>query len=209
MKPLSDRLGRILTVARIFVLKDWVELMWPIAVLTGSLLVPVGMLILEWGSIDVAKGMVAGLAMAAPFVYAQSCFHSERQHGTLDFLLALPLRPFDLVLGKYASLFSMVLFTCAVPSALLRDPGLMFFASAMSLFLAALFMAATVISSRPWAPQLPLWAVILLTLPLRGKLGLYMPALNPMVLALTAFALTPVIMLLSAWIFARSSASSR
>src|SRR5436309_1230244 len=40
---------------------------------------------------DLAKDMVAGLLMAAPFIYAQSCFYAERQHGTLQFLLALPI----------------------------------------------------------------------------------------------------------------------
>ena len=89
MKPLM----RLARASRAFIEKDWREFRKPIRVITGGLFLPVLMLALETDRPDLAKGMVAGMLMAAPFIYAQSCFYTERQHGTLQFLLALPITP--------------------------------------------------------------------------------------------------------------------
>src|SRR2546426_8716696 len=92
--------------------KDWFEYLKLIALFTAGPFVP---LLMTNRSSDFRQGMLAGLLIGASYGYAYMCFLVERQRGTLHFLLSLPVRPFDVVLGKYASLYSMVLFTVNVP----------------------------------------------------------------------------------------------
>ncbi len=205
---------RLIGLAVVFIRKDWVEFRKAIILISLGLLVPVFMVRAGAPRPDFARGMMGGVLLAGPFLFAQSCFLTERQHGTLQFLLALPITPSELVLAKYASLFSMTLFTVNAPGLLLGDPAFLFYANTASLLLASLFMAATVISDKPWAAQLPLWFVIMATMPLEPLLRKFYPdglrqiawiAAHHTWIACGALALTPLIVLGSIWIFARKS----
>lgn len=199
------RLKRLALVATVFIKKDWVEFRKPITVITGGLFLPIVMLALETHRPDLAKGMAAGVLLAGPFIYAQSCFYTERQHGTLEFLLGLPITPAELVLAKFASLFSMTLLTVNIPGLLLRDPLLLFYANAAALFLACLFMSATVISDKPWAPQLPLWIVLVVTLPFHRWIQPRWLFSHPILWASVSLTLIPAIISLSVFFFSRHS----
>jgi ABC-type Na+ efflux pump permease subunit len=164
---------------------------------------------------DFAKGLLAGLIAGTGFGYAQYCFFNERQSGTLDLLLALPVRPAEVVLAKYASLFSMVLVTVNLPALLAGDPGLLFVTNAAALFLATLFMSATVVSSRPWAFQIPVWSLLLFVLPAREILERYYPAGlaplaavldHPLRLAAAALLAIPLLVTASTLLFSRRAA---
>src|SRR5919198_6044271 len=98
--------------------KDWLEYRKPIALLTGGMFIP---LMVANRSSDFSKGMLAGVLISASYSFAYSCFISERQRGTLQLLLSLPLESFELVLAKYASLYSMALVTANVPAIFLGD----------------------------------------------------------------------------------------
>lgn len=196
--------------------KDWLESRRIVALLTVGLLVPAALVRFGGpGSGDFAIGMLAGMLAGTGFGYAQYCFFNERQRGTLDTLLALPIRPGQVVLAKYISVLSMVLFTVNVPLLLVPRPALLFVSNAAALFLATLFMAATVVSSKPWAFQLPLWSLLLFVLPAERLLERYYPeglapfhALlsRPLWLAAGALLTIPLIVAGSALVFsARSS----
>jgi ABC-type Na+ efflux pump permease subunit len=190
-------LKRFKQIAWIFIKKDWFESRKPIAVLTCGLLVS----ILAFAG-EFENAMITGLLMAASFIYAQSCFSTERRHGTLEFLLALPVTRLQLVLAKYASLFSMALFTVSVPGLFLDDFSLLIYGNLLTLFLSTLFMAATIISDKPWAAQLPLWLVIAATLPFHGSPGFTRISGRTTLLALGALLVAATI-LASACVFAR------
>jgi ABC-type Na+ efflux pump permease subunit len=146
--------------------------------------------------------MMAGLGIAAAYSFSYFCFTSERQRGTLKLLLSLPLRPSDLVLAKYASLYSMALFTAVFPALFLGDFYLLLIMSAFVLFLSTLCMSFTVISDKPWAPVIPMWIVIFFFMPIQKIFERYFPdgltvlrffAEHVTVWALLALALTPFI----------------
>src|SRR6059036_3750163 len=122
-------------------------------------------LIVSNKSSDFSKGMLAGILISASYSFAYSCFISERQRGTLHLLLSLPVEPFDLVLAKYASLYSMTLFTANLPGLFLRDWRLLFLLNAFVLLFSTICMAGTVISEKPWAPMIPLWIALVLFMP--------------------------------------------
>ena len=153
--------------------------------------------------------MIAGTS----FGYAQYCFLNERQRGTLETLLYLPVRPHEIVLAKYASVYSMVLFTVNVPAFILQQPVIIYVTNAVALLLATVFMAATVMSAKPWAFQLPVWGLLLFVMPTKQILERYYPAGlvplealfgHPIWLATLALALTPLLAAASTLVFVRT-----
>ena len=191
--------------------KDWAESWVLIAALTGGLLVPA--LLVHFAperSEDFSKGLLAGLLAGGGFGYAQYCFLHERERGTLETLLQLPVEVRQLLLAKYLSVFSMTLFTVNVPALLVPDPMLIFIVNAAALFLATLFMAATIVSEKPWAAQAPIWLLLIFVLPVQRLLTRYYPdglavlealASSPFVLAVLALISIPVLVVVSSRVF--------
>jgi ABC-type Na+ efflux pump permease subunit len=187
--------------------KDWAESRRIILALTGGLLLPAGLL--RFGpeqAGDFAMGFLGALLAGAGFGYAQHAFLNERQRGTLELLLGLPIGPRQLVLAKYVSLYSMVLFTVNVPGAILADLRLIYIVNAAALSAATLFMAATVVSDKPWAPQIPIYFLMIFVVPADRLLTRYYPeglemlraiTARPLRLATAALLATPVLVGLS------------
>jgi len=194
--------------------KDWAETRNVVLLLTAGLLVPALLVRLAPGrSDDFAKGLLAGLLTGAAFGYAQFCFLNERQRGTLELLLNLPIHPQRLILAKYASMYSMVLFTVNVPGMIVPDLKLAYMVNAAALSLSTVFMSATVISDKPWASQAPVWILLVFVLPIQRLLSRYYPpglelfdaiTASPLSLALVALLSVPVLALVSARLFAKS-----
>ena len=189
--------------------KDWFEHRKVILSLTAGMFVP---LIISGGRTDFAKGMMIGVLIGASYGYAHFCFMAERQRGTLQLLLSLPVHPLDLVIAKYASLYSMVLFTANVPGVFLRDFRALFLLNSLVLLLSSICMAATVISDKPWAPMIPLWFVLIFFMPIRKLLEQFYPdglsaylfvTSHVMLVAALALISAPVIALISALYFER------
>jgi len=151
--------------------KDWFEHKKLILFITGGMFLPM----ISGVQTDLGRGMVAGLLMGASYSYGHFCFYAERQRGTLQLLLSLPVRPMDLALAKYASLYSMALFTANVPGIFLRDLRLLFILNAFVVFLSTASMACTVISEKPWAPMIPFWFVLIFVMPIQNVLKRYYP----------------------------------
>jgi hypothetical protein len=170
--------------------KDWYEYRRTIVLLTAALFVP--LIFTRGNTTDFSKGMMTGTLVGASCGYAYFCFAAERLRGTLPLLQGLPVRPFDLVLAKYASLFSMVLFTVNVPGVFLRDLRLLFILNAGILFLSAVSMAAAVVSDKPWAPLAPMWGVMIFFTAVVS---------HAMFFALAGMVLVPVIVISSARYF--------
>ena len=151
--------------------KDWFEHKKLILFITGGMFLPM----ISGVQTDLGKGMVAGILMGASYSYGHFCFYAERQRGTLQLLLSLPVRPIDLALAKYASLYSMALFTANVPGVFLGDLRLLYILNAFVVFLSTASMASTVISAKPWAPMLPFWFVLIFVMPIQNVLRRYYP----------------------------------
>lgn len=184
--------------------KDWAEYRNMILLLTAALIVP--MIFTRGSTTEFSKGMMAGTLVGAAYGYAYFCFSTERLRGTLQLLQSLPVRPFDLAMAKYASLYSMALFTANVPGLFLRDLHLLFILNGCILFLATVSMACTVVSDKPWAPLAPMWAVLVLFTP-AGKLGLFTTiATHASLFAAVGLLLVPVIAVTTSVHFARQSA---
>ena len=199
--------------------KDWGESRKLILTLTGALLIPALLVRFFPGrSEDFAKGLLAGLLAGTGFGYAQYCFLNERLRNTLDLLLSLPIEPCDLVLSKYVSLYSMVLFTVNVPALFVSNLTLVFIVNAAALSLATLFMAATVISDKPWAAQIPIYLLLVFILPFERLLTRYYPSgldffrtltSHPLLLATLALLLTPIVVAVSVFVFHRKGAKAQ
>src|SRR5262245_93653 len=87
--------------------KDWREYNRPLLLLTAGMFLS-ALASRRWD--EFSHGMMAGILIASAYSFASFCFAIERQRGTLQLLLALPVRPSQVVLAKYASLYSMALF---------------------------------------------------------------------------------------------------
>ena len=189
--------------------KDWAEYRKTILVLTAGMFLP---LLFGGLSTDFARGTMAGVLIGASYGYAQFVFVFERQRGTLQLLLSLPVRPIDLVLAKYASLYSMVLFTINVPGIFFGDLRTLLLVNACGLIVSTICMTFTVISDKPWAPMIPLYVVLIFFMPVRTILERFYPAglgllhfLTSHLIWLAAFAivLAPMIAVASAFWFHR------
>jgi len=195
--------------------RDWSEYRYAIAIVTVALFVPIATLLNGTDRPDFARGLAGSLVLCAAFVYAQSSFANERLRGTLGLLLSLPVGPFELVLAKFLSLYSMVLVTVNVPVILLRDAHLLLLANGAALLLSTLFLASTVISSSPVAPQIPLLFLIVATLPVKEYLQPHPTALaifqwlttHPSQVAVAAIAISPVIAISTAFVFKRQQSA--
>jgi hypothetical protein len=188
--------------------KDWYEYKRPILMLTAGMFAP--LLFTQNSSSDFSKGLMGGILIAGSYGYAYFCFASERQRGTLQLLQSLPVRSLDLVLAKYASLYSMSLFTVNLPGAWLKDIRLLYLMNASVVLLATISMAATVVSDKSWAPTIPMWVVVVGFIPIRASLDKLKPnglglldglSRHPMLFATAALCLAPVIAVLSALYF--------
>jgi len=197
--------------------KDWTEHYRAILIITGGFFVPVLLTLTGAGSPALARGLKIVMISGSAFFFGQMWFHNERRRGTLDLLLSLPVAPRDVVAAKYVSLCSAVLFSVNVPGLVLLDFHGLFVANSFALFLAAGFMAATVVSDKPWAPQIPFWIVMLfLVAPLDQILRRFSPeglafytavCDNPDLPALIALMATPLLVVISVGIFQRKTCS--
>jgi len=191
--------------------KDWLEHWKLVALWTAGSFVPV---LIPIGSAGFRQGMLSGLLVASSHGYAYSCFVAERQRGTLQLLLGLPVRSFDLVVAKYASMYSMVLLTANVPGSFLGSSRALLFINAFALLFSTICMAASVVSDKPWAPVAPLWIVCIGFLPLTAFMERYnsnnfslAQLVTPPVILLAEFVivLAPMIALASALWFHRKA----
>ena len=199
--------------------KDWAEARRVILGLTLGLMVPALLVRFAPGrSDDFAKGLLAGLLSGVGFGYAQFCFINERQRETLRLLMSLPVEPRQLVLAKYVSLYSMVLFTVNVPGLFVPDLRLIYIANAAALSLGTVFMATTVISDKPWASQVPIWFLLIFILPIQRLLERYYPdglglfetlTANPILIATLALLCTPILVATSISVFQRRDAETQ
>jgi ABC-type transport system involved in multi-copper enzyme maturation permease subunit len=98
--------------------------------------------------------------IAGAYLFGQGCFVRERQRSTLELLLALPITPQQLVLTKFASLFSITLFSVNAPALVLGEPQFLFRANAGALFLASASMAASILATQTWISQAPFWLAL-------------------------------------------------
>jgi len=191
--------------------KDWTEYRKIIFLLTAAAFVPV---IAAGISAEFAKGAMLGVLVGATYGFAQFCFIDERQRGTLNLLLSLPVHPFNLALAKYAAMYSMVFVTANIPLLFVWDLRAMLVVNALGVFISTLSMAAAVVSENPWLPQAPMWLVIFIAVPSDDTLRQYLPgslelfhwsALHTILLSVIALFVSPLIAILSCWIFSRQN----
>jgi ABC-type Na+ efflux pump permease subunit len=182
--------------------KDWRDLRRIIALGVAAMFAPIVALRVGAARPEIAWAMVHGVIAAAPFLYAHFCVAIERQHKALEFVLSLPITPAQFVFAKYASLFSMTLFTVSAPGLLLGDLKFLFYANSAALFFAAIFMAPAVVSDKTWAAQIPFFFVLLLRIVL---FPMNWVQSHPAVYAILALALTGLTVLYSAYFFSVKS----
>jgi hypothetical protein len=190
--------------------KDWFEFRKTIFLMTAAMLLPV---FAFEGSRDFIRGVFAGYGVSAAYCFAYFSFSSERQRGTLNLLLSFPVRPADLVLAKYVSLYSMTLFGANLPGILLGDFYFLLLLNAFVIFLSTLSMSFTVMSDKPWAAIIPMWFVLIFFMPIRKVFERFFPDGLALIQFLgehitlwagLAIATTPFIALGSAYWFERS-----
>lgn len=191
--------------------KDWLEYRKPLfgvafAIFGGVLL---NVLFTPERS-NFSRGVIAGVIFGGSLGFAQFCFFNERQRSTLQLLLSLPVDPMRLVFAKYASLFSMVLFNVNLPGVVVGDLRFLLFANLVALLLSTICMASTVISGKPWAPQLPLWIIVGSAIPAFRLIprsvateALLWVVSRPFQIGFIAFLLIPLIVFVSAFLFRR------
>jgi ABC-type Na+ efflux pump permease subunit len=181
-----------------------------------SLAIPVVMKLRGDTRADFVQGMLYSFVVCAGWIYAQSIFLNERLRDTLDLLLSLPLDPFELVIAKHFSIYTMVLVTINVPMILLRDWHLLLLSNAAALFLATVILSSTVVSSARLAGQVPVLVLAGLTFATEDNLQTYYPSglviykwvmTHPDFLALLAVCISPVIAVSSAAIFKHQQTS--
>ena len=196
---------RLVRVGRVVIEEDWIAFRTPFLLITTGMIAGSVITAAAFVPPAQARQMAAGMLAAVSFIYARFCFYSARRDGGLQLLLALPMTPTELVLAKFASLFSMTLFTINVPVILIRDLRVMAYTNATGLFMASVFMAFSVVSLKPWVPQIPLWLVILVSIPLRGHVDFPSRIAHASLAASTAVALIPGIVFVSCRSFSRDS----
>ena len=192
--------------------KDWSEYGKAVAIITVFLAIPVIVKLRGKGRPDFVQGLIYSFVLCAAWIYAQSCFVNERIRGTLERLLSLPLDPFELVVAKHLSIYTMVLVTINVPMVLLRDWHLLLLANAGALLLSTLILTSTVIWAHPFAAQIPVFVLIGTTFLTEDNLQAYYPPglfalhwamTHTTLLAVVAICVSPVIAVFAATIFKR------
>jgi hypothetical protein len=177
-----------------------------------ALAIPVVMKLRGDSRPDFVQGMLYSFIVCAGWIYAQSIFLNERLRGTLDLLLSLPLDPFELVIAKHVSIYTMVLVTINVPMILLRDWHLLLLSNAAALFLSTVILSSSVVSAARLAGQVPVLFLAALTFATEDNLQTYYPPglviykwvmTHPDVLAVVGVCLCPFIAVSSAAIFKR------
>ena len=190
--------------------RDWMEYSKAVPIIVVGLSLPVVMKVRGDGKPEFVQGMLYSFIVCAGWIYAQSCFLNERLRGTLDMLLALPLRPSELVLAKYLSIYSMVLLTINIPLVALRDLHLLLIANGAALFLATIILSGTILSSAPFAGQIPILVLLGLTFITEENLQNYYPQGVPILhwvtvhtsfLAILGLLLSPMIAISVAFLF--------
>jgi ABC-type Na+ efflux pump permease subunit len=199
------------------ILKDWREYHRPILGIAACIILA-GSLTMTFSprSTDFVKGTLMGVVLGGAYGFAQSCFFNERQRGTLTLLLSLPVTPMRLVWAKYVSAFSMTLFAVNIPGLFFFDLRFQLYSNVAALLLTTVCMAATVISDKPWAPQLPLWIVMIAAIPVPRLVPRYAPHLpeklgslasHGPILAGVALAVIPGLIYVSARIFEKKTSA--
>ena len=183
--------------------KDWEELRRLVTLGGAAMLAPVAALRVGAARPQLAWSMVEGVVAATPFLYAHYVFALERRPNALGFVLSLPITPTRFILAKYASVFSMTLFTVSAPGLLLGDVRFLFYANSAALFFAAMFMAPTVVSDKAWIAQIPFFLLLLLRIAL---LPLNWVQSHPAIYSVLALALTGLTVFYSAHLFSVKSA---
>lgn len=154
------------------ILKDWTEYWKTILILTGVMFA--APIFAIGGSQDFSRGVMLGIAISAVYGYSFYCFTAERR-GTLQLLISLPITPYALLLAKFYSLYSMVLFTLNVPGVFLLDLRTLFLLNALVIFLSTMCMAVSVLSRQPWASLVPIWVALLFFMPVQRLVATYYP----------------------------------
>jgi len=178
--------------------KDWKQHgKLPLGLVCGVIVVILARMRLAPG-VAFAKGVLIGVGLVVPYGFAQICFFIQRQYGLLRVIP--PATPFQLVLAKFASAFSMALFIVNIPGVLVRDPGFLFYLNVGALLMTTVCMAMVVISDQSWASLIPLWIVFLPYLYARPQVEgtLRWAASHGVVLSVAALCLIPLIVLWSA-----------
>jgi hypothetical protein len=145
-----------------------------------------------------AKSVLISVGLTIPWGLGQVCFFIERAHGFLR--IHPPATPFQLVLAKFGSVFSMILFIVNAPGVLIRDPVFLFHLNAAVLLMMTICMAIVVLSEQAWAAMLPLWLVFLPYLYLRSQVDALLAwgALHGTALSIAALGAIPLIVVWSA-----------
>ena len=177
--------------------KDWSENTEPLAMMTGVLVVPAILVTLGIISGPFAQGMFAGAIVFTPFMFVEVCWTREQRFETVDLLLQLPIARRHLALAKLASVFSMTLFAVTAAGFALRSLAFLFYANAVALLLASIYMAAALVVKHPHAPQIAVLIVVALAFPFRPRLESILPipwlASHAVSLGLAAYAIVALL----------------
>ena len=179
--------------------RDWLTYRLQITVITGVLLTSA--IMMRSGAVEFARGTAAGGLVAAAFIYGQAGFANERGRGTLKQLLRMAANPFDAVVAKYLSMYSMVLFSANLAGLVYGQWRLLLWADAAVLLLSTLFMASAVISENPGAAHMPIVLLILIAIPLKNATAFL--SANATILSVAAAVFSLTLAVVSALIFAR------
>jgi hypothetical protein len=146
---------------------------------------------------------MAVIIISAAFYYPYYNFTMEVTRGTMPMLLGLPIPPTYILLGKFASMYSMCLITVNIPCGLLFDAHLLYLYNAEMLFVATICMACSILYEHPLSPLLPV-AGILMAFQRQTAFKEFQP--YEYSAATIALVLTPVIAAGSMLIFRRQTA---
>jgi len=205
-------LQRFCNVVTALTRKDWSEYGKAVAILTVATAIPVVLRLRQDARPDFVRHMQYSFVIADGWFYAQSSFLNERLRKTIDYLLALPVDPFAVILAKHISVYTMVVVTMDVPMILLRDWHMLLLANAAAFLLATVVLGVSVLWEWPVAPQIPMLGLFALTFVTPDNLSTYFPEAlhayhwvfaHTYMLAVTALAICPLITLFTALQFRR------
>jgi len=189
------RLSLVWTVVR----KDWFEFRKEIAGITALMFLPVWMWWMGDLRPDFADGFRVGGWITIPFMFAHWCLSRENQAESLGFLLSLPATRTELLVSKYASVYSMTLVSLNV-SGIYFGLEMLFYANAAGLFFATFSVISAVISGEKGGSEIPIFAAVSLAASLAFGLDFsgWIDA-HKTGLAILAYALIPFMVIASLW----------